>query len=667
MSTALSVMRLQPLHKGHQKIIDAMLAENNHAYLFIGSANAQDEKNIFSFEQRKSMVEKLYQQEIQKGTLTVLPINDIHNPPKWVEHIMAQIQGDKPTRYYCGSGQDGALFAQKGFEIRSFDRNELNISATMIRDKISNNDSSWENDVPQEIIPFIQKNNFNGDKKTMDYNKFSPLFCDLYHLTMAQAMFDEGTHERNETYEMFIRKTPFEGSYLISAGLGEVLQWLDGWKFDKEHIQYLRSLEEPKFSEDFLEMLQNSKLQISMDAIPEGEAIFPNEPIARVTGPAWQATIIEAGILNIINSQSLIATKASRITLASGYDGKKRSVLELGLRRAQAMQGFTPTRAAYIGGIDATSNVEAGYHYGIPVAGTMAHCFIMRDIDELSAFKKYLKAFPSNGSVLIDTYDTIEGVRNAIKASDETGIPLKSVRLDSGDLAFLSKEVRKILDNSRCNQTKIVASNDLDEKTIKSLLIDQKAPIDIFGVGTMLVTAYDQPALGGVYKIKETGGRDVIKISENAIKTTIPGATDVIRIIDENGRFNGDIIIKKGDDFLQNGELTRDIVSINLNNDNPKIFRQGMKAYRPLSSAIVKGRVNPLIRDRKLTAIREQTFQTLSRLDPSHLRFEKPHIYVAGLEKGLYEQRHNMRQAALEHSHNRNKINNTPILQLGGR
>lgn len=477
----------------------------------------------------------------------------------------------------------------------------------------------------------------------MKRNEFTPLFCDLYHLTMAQAMFNEGTHNRQETYEMYIRKAPFEGSYLITAGLGEVVQWLDKWKFEPEHLDYLRSIEEPKFSEDFLKMLKDTKLNISMEAMPEGEVVFPNQPIVRVTGPAWQAMIVEAGVLNLINSQSLIATKASRICMAAQSDKHKRRVLELGLRRAQDTQGFSATRAAFIGGVDATSNVEAGFHYNIPVAGTMAHCFIMRELDEVDAFKSYMKTFPKSASVLVDTYDTLEGTKNAIKAAKELDIPLQSVRLDSGDLGYLSKEVRKLLDENNCKTTKIVVSNDLDEYTIKSLIQEQNAPIDVFGVGTMLVTAYDQPALGGVYKLKQTGERPVIKLSENPIKTTIPGATDVVRILDDKGMYKGDIICDRDANLVKDGKLTRGVISVNLANQYMKVFEEGTKAYKPLVAAIINGKVNPKVRDRDIKDIREQTLKSLSCLDASHLRLKSPHIYVAGVDHKLYEKRQTLK------------------------
>ena len=475
----------------------------------------------------------------------------------------------------------------------------------------------------------------------MKRNEFTPLFCDFYHLTMAQAMFNDNTHNRTETYEMFIRKSPFEGSYLATAGLGEVLKWLDGWKFDDNQIEYLKK--QNMFSDDFLDMLHNSKLEINMSAFREGEIVFPNEPIVSVTGPAWQAVMVEAGILNIINSQSLIATKASRICQAAKCDGQKRNVLELGLRRSQDAQGFSPTRASYIGGIDLTSNVEAAMYYDIPCGGTMAHCFVMREEAEIEAFKKYITSFPNNASVLIDTYNTIEGAKNAIKASKETGVKLQSVRLDSGDLAYLSKEVRIILDNACCNDTKIVASNDLDEKTIQSLILEQGAKIDVFGVGTMLVTSYDQPALGGVYKLKTTGDIDKMKHSEQAIKSTIPGATEVVRIIDENGKYIGDVIHKHGQNLLENNQLIKDISSVNLATEVSKLFKKGTSAYCPLRPVITNGRVNYNEMNRPLIDIKESLYNNLKNLDKSHLRLEKPHIYVAGLEENLYNQRQMMR------------------------
>ncbi len=474
----------------------------------------------------------------------------------------------------------------------------------------------------------------------MKRNVFSPLFCDFYHLTMAQSMFDNNTHNRIETYEMYIRKCPFEGSYLLTAGLGEVLEWLNDWHFSTEDIEYLR---EQGFKEDFLKMLSESKLEINMNAFREGEIVFPNEPIVQVTGPAWQAVILEAAILNIINAQSLFATKASRIVRAACADGKPRPVLELGLRRAQDMQGFMCTRASYIGGASITSNVEAGRHYNIPVGGTMAHCFVMREESEKEAFKKYIRSFPQHASVLIDTYDTIRGAKLAADAARETGIPLRSVRLDSGDLAYLAKEVRKVLDANGCKDTKITASSDLDEYTIHSLVQEQNAPIDIFGVGTKLVTSYDQAALGGVYKLKQTGDRDVIKVSELPIKTTIPGATEVVRIVDKNNQYDGDIILKKGTEK----SLTKGLISVNMETGREKRF-SNVASYRPMIPVVVNGKVNQAEMKRDLREIRTYAAANLQRLDRGHLRTVNPHRYVAGIEKSLFKTRQKMRVSVLK-------------------
>ncbi len=500
-------------------------------------------------------------------------------------------------------------------------------------------------------------------------NTFSPLFCDLYHLTMAQAMFDEGTHNRIETYEMYIRKAPFEGSYLLTAGLGEVLEWLNDWQFKPEHIEFLRA---QGFKENFLKMLAESRLEIDMKAFREGEVVFPNEPIVQVTGPAWQAVILEAGILNIINAQSLFATKASRIVRAACSDGKPRPVLELGLRRAQDMQGFMCTRASYIGGVTLTSNVEAGMHYGIPVGGTMAHCFVMREESEKEAFKHYIQSFPAQASVLIDTYDTIQGAKNAAAAAHETGIELKSVRLDSGDLAYLAKEVRKVLDEAGCKTTKITASSDLDEYTIQSLILEQGAPIDVFGVGTKLVTSYDQAALGGVYKLKQTGERDVIKISELPIKTTIPGATDVLRFVNSSNQYAGDVIFRKGTPVVEQQQAGEEIISVNpetgkeRNMNDPRLYGhhtpqyvvKGHRgtyipaAYRPMISVVQNGEVNQAEMTRSLKEIKQYAAANLRRLDATHLRSLNPHKYVAGLEKSLYTLQQQMRLAALHGKEN---------------
>lgn len=476
------------------------------------------------------------------------------------------------------------------------------------------------------------------------------LLCDYYHLTMIQALYRSGKHETEETFELYYRKNPFKGGYVVTAGLGEALEWINDWHFSDENIDFLRAQKTlsgaEMFDEDFLAMLKNTSLALNIDAMPEGEIAFPNEPIVRVSGPSWQCHLMEAALLNIINSHSLIATKASRIVAASMCDGKKRSVLEFGLRRAQDIGGFMPVRAAYVGGAEATSNVEAGAKYGIPVRGTHAHSFIMHYENELDAFVDYMKAMPENTTLLVDTYDTLNGVKNAIKAAQITGISLMGIRLDSGDLTYLSIEARKLLDEAGFVNTKIVASNDLDEHIIESLIKNEGAKIDIFGVGTNLVTAADQPALGGVYKLKTTAGRDCIKVSDQVIKTTIPGATDVLRILKEteNGdEFNGDVIIKSGGDFKASGTLTSPLVSINMNNGFKKVFPSGTKYYKPLKRVVSDGKVEIAELEKSLPQIKAFAEAELAKLEASHKRLSNPHTYVAGLEQSLWEQREAMR------------------------
>lgn len=473
----------------------------------------------------------------------------------------------------------------------------------------------------------------------------TPFYCDLYHLTMAQSWFADGRHEQPKTSEAFFRRCPFKGGYLLSAGLGEFLQWAEKWEVKPEDIDYLASLEgangKPLFRRDFLDYLQGQKLRVNMQAVPEGEIVFPNEPVLSVSGPCWQVDMAEAAFLNIFNAQSLIATKAARMVQAAQADGVKRPVLEFGLRRAQDLGCFLPTRAAYIGGCAGTSNVEAARYYGIPPKGTMAHSFVMSYETELEAFKAYMKGAEGNTTLLIDTYDTREGAKNAVRASRETGIPLMGARIDSGDLAYWSHEVRKIFDEAGFPDAKLVASNDLDEHLIENLVMVQKADYDIYAAGTKLVTAYDTPALGGVFKTKSFMGEPKIKIAEG--KTTIPGATNVLRIV-RNGMFEGDIIVPAGEHILQNGRLPEKIVSFNLHNtEGKKIeFAAGEEAYQLLKPVMEAGRLVSTDKERPLTEIRAVAQENLGRLDPAYKRLVNPHIYGVGLKQDLHQLQQNL-------------------------
>ena len=375
------------------------------------------------------------------------------------------------------------------------------------------------------------------------------LLTDLYQLTMACGYWKAGHSDREAVFHLTYRRPPFGGGYAIAAGIAPALEYLQRLRFTPDDLAYLATLEDnegkPLFPRGFLDHLGGLKLACSVDGVPEGSLVFPHEPILRITGPIVQAQIVETALLDIINFQTLIATKSSRIAQAA----RGAPVLEFGLRRAQGIDGaVSASRAAFIGGSAATSNVLAGKLFGIPVRGTHAHSWIMFHGDELEAFRAYADALPGNCTFLVDTYDTLDGVANAITIGRELrakGHALAGIRLDSGDLAHLSIEARRMLNDGGFPDAKIVASNDLDEHVITSLH-EQGAKIDIFGVGTRLVTAYDQPALGGVYKLgayREADGtwRDAIKLSEQPIKISNPGVLQVRRLRRGN-EIVGDVI-----------------------------------------------------------------------------------------------------------------------------
>jgi len=473
----------------------------------------------------------------------------------------------------------------------------------------------------------------------------TPFYCDLYHLTMAQAWFLDGKHENPKTSEAFFRRCPFNGGYLLSAGLGEFLEWAEKWKVTPQDIAYLASLKgatgQPLFKKQFLDYLKGQKLRVNMQAVPEGEIVFPNEPVLSVSGPNWQVDMMEAAFLNIFNAQSLIATKAARIVQAACADGVGRPVLEFGLRRAQDMGCYQPTRAAYIGGCVGTSNVKAAQRYNIPPMGTMAHSFVMSYECELEAFKAYLRGAEGNTTLLIDTYDTRQGAKNAILASRETGVPLMGVRIDSGDLAYWSHEVKRIFNEAGMPEVKLVASNDLDEHLIENLVMVQKADYDIYAAGTKLVTAYDMPALGGVFKTKSYKGVPKIKIAEG--KTTIPGATNVLRIV-RGGLFEGDIIMPAAEKILNNGRLRENIISFNINSLNGKTadFPAGEEAYALLRPVMAEGRLVSDDIGRSLNDIRHAAKENLNRLDRAYKRLVNPHIYGVGLKRDLHQLQQSM-------------------------
>jgi|SRR5579875_2813799 len=370
------------------------------------------------------------------------------------------------------------------------------------------------------------------------------LHTDLYQINMAETYWRDGIHKKRAVFELFFRKLPFGNGYAVFAGLEKVIQFIQNFRFSEEDLEYLKN--EVGYKEDFLAYLKDLRFTGTIRSMKEGELVFGNEPILRVDAPLAEAQLIETALLNIVNYQTLIATKASRIKQVVGDD----VAMEFGTRRAQEMDAAVwGTRAAYLAGFDATSNVRAGKMFGIPVSGTHAHAMVQAYKDEYTAFHKYAETH-KDCVFLVDTYDTLRlGVPNAIKVAKELGdqINFIGIRLDSGDLAYLSKEARKMLDEAGFKDAKIIASSDLDEYTIINLKA-QGAKIDSWGIGTKLITAYDQAALGAVYKlvaIEDENGKmeDTIKISSNPDKVTTPGLKRIYRIINnKNNHAEGDYV-----------------------------------------------------------------------------------------------------------------------------
>lgn len=381
------------------------------------------------------------------------------------------------------------------------------------------------------------KSNYADDSLT--------LHTDLYQINMAESYWADGVHNRKAVFELYFRKLPFGNGYAVFAGLERILQYLKNFRFSESDIAYLS--EELKYKEDFIDYLKNLTFTGSVYSVKEGEIVFANEPLLRIEAPLVEAQLIETALLNIVNYQTLIATKASRIKQIIKNEG----AAEFGSRRAQEMDAaIWGSRAAIIGGFDSTSNVRAGKLFDIPVSGTHAHAMVQAYRNEYEAFHAYAKRH-KNCVFLVDTYNTLKsGVPNAIRVAKELGdkINFVGIRLDSGDIAFLSKEARRMLDEAGFQNAKIIVSNDLDEYTILNLKA-QGAKVDSWGIGTKLITAYDQPALGAVYKlvsIEDESGemKDTIKITANAEKVSTPGLKKVYRIINrENGKAEGDYIV----------------------------------------------------------------------------------------------------------------------------
>jgi nicotinate phosphoribosyltransferase len=456
----------------------------------------------------------------------------------------------------------------------------------------------------------------------MHFSPSSPLYTDLYQLTMAQGYYLCGKHEEPAVFDYFFRKNPFDSGYTHFAGLADLLDAVESWRFSEEDLAYLREL---GFDPRFLEYLRHFEPNIDVYAVREGEVVFPNEPVARFEGPLMQVQMLETLALNFLNFQSLIATKASRIVEMAGPE---RLVADFGLRRAQGLGGYHAARAAIIGGCQATSNVLAAKDYGLTPTGTLAHSWIQSFDSELEAFRAYARHYPESTVLLVDTYDTLRsGVPHAMTVAREmeaAGYRLQGIRLDSGDLAYLSKRARKMLDQEGLSYVKILASNQLDEYVIRSLL-DQGAALDGFGVGTQLITGKPSAALDGVYKLSLCKGAMRMKLADNPEKRTLPGRKFLRRFFDSEGGFYRDGIFLEAsgaEDFVYN-PLQPDQFTDVLSLEWEDLLQPAMQAGRKLKPA-------PSLMDVQRYAARRR-----QKLPPEHRRLEFPHIYKVGVGKHI--------------------------------
>ncbi len=460
------------------------------------------------------------------------------------------------------------------------------------------------------------------------------LVTDLYQLTMAAGYRKSGLDEREAVFHLFFRHNPFGGGYSLACGLAQVVDFLQRFGFDDEDVAYLETLRgndsQALFDRGFLDFLNGLRFSCDVDVVPEGTVVFPLEPLLRIRGPLVECQILETALLTILNFQTLIATKASRVCQAAAGD----PVLEFGLRRAQGLDGgLSASRAAYVGGCVATSNVLAGRRLGIPVKGTHAHSWVMSFASEEEAFEAYARALPNNCIFLVDTYETLGGIDRAIESARRlraAGHEMIGIRLDSGDLCRLSIEARRKLDAAGFPEAQIVASNDLDERSILELKA-AGARIGVWGVGTKLATAYDQPALGGVFKLsafRDAGGEwtRVLKLSEEPVKVSNPGIPQVRRF-QKDGRFLADVIYDELEGISDPCVL---------------VDAEGRESALPdgadgedLLVPVTRGGAS-VYRQPALDTVRERAQRQLGSLDDACRRFERPAIFPVGLDLHLY-------------------------------
>ncbi len=464
----------------------------------------------------------------------------------------------------------------------------------------------------------------------------SATYTDQYQLAMAQVYFNSPQRDQTAVFDYFFRKLPFQGGYAIFAGLETLLDILSEWHFSQQDIAYLK---DQGFQQDFLDYLTHFRFTGSIHAMKEGEVVFPNTPMMRIEGNLIEVQMIETLLLNFVNFQTLIATKAARIRDTA----PQATLLELGLRRAQGLGGFHAARAAMIGGFNGTSNVMAAKTFDIPAVGTMAHAFIQSYNDELTAFRRFAEQRPQDCVLLVDTYDTLNsGLPNAITVAQEMqqcGQQLKAIRLDSGDLAYLSKRARCMLDQAGLHHVKIAVSNQLDEHLIKSLL-EQQAPIDIYGVGTSLAIGHPDAALDGVYKMARCHDQSRIKLSENKEKTTLPDRKTVYRLLDQQHMFAGDVITLMDD--------KQPIKMMHHPFDPFKSRQIHALTQQPLLDCVFDQgkRCQPC---QSIQSIADYRAQRLAQLPAEHKRFNYPHVYKIGISTTLKQQR----DALIQHYKNK--------------
>ena len=470
-------------------------------------------------------------------------------------------------------------------------------------------------------------------------HNFSALTTDLYEVTMACGYWKAGVSDYDAAFHVTFRENPFDGQFTVACGLATAIDFLRSLRFTETEVAYLATQRgndgKPLFNSSFLDYMRDLQLTCDIDAIPEGTLVFPNEPLIRVVGPIIQCQLLETALLNILNFQSLIATKAARVCLAAGND----AVIEFGLRRAQGVDGgLTAARAAYIGGCAGTSNLQAGERFGIPVSGTQAHSWIMFFETEVQAFQTYARAMPNNCVFLVDTYDSLEGVRHAIEVARQLrkeGHEIVGVRLDSGDRVALSIEARRMLDQAGFANAKIVCSGDLDEFAIADMK-QRGAKIDIWGVGTKLSTGQPDAALGGIYKlgaIRRPGGewQYRIKFSEESAKASCPGSLQVRRFRGQDGRFIADAIYEIDHGSSEPCEI------VNLLTEQTTEIPENT-AYSDLLVPILRGG-QLVYRVPNIEASRENARNQLSCAPSEILQLKDPTPYKMGLERSLYELR----------------------------